>query len=240
MRSTIFAMLLGMLLGWGNTVLSQEVEFLNPDIIDYGEVPKGEEVKGEIKFVNKGSEPIELEEVRPQCGCTAVKPDKMVYASGEMAVIPFSVDTKKFRPGVIRKSIHVAFKNAPQLSKTIFIQAKVVTDLTVNPRFINFQQVTLNPDTLYTEFIEIENTSSRDIEITKIATTSELLKIHPESVVVPAGKSHLVRLELMPKTAGRHNTTVTIETNHSRMSEFSVPVFINIKDMKEAHPTSSK
>lgn len=237
MKSTILVMLLGLILGWGNIVFSQEVEFLNPDIIDYGDVPQGEEIKGEIKFVNKGSEPIELEGVRPQCGCTAVKPDKMVYASDEMAIIPFSVDTKKFRPGVIRKSIHVAFKNAPQLSKTIFIQAKVVTDLNVNPRFINFQQVMLNPDTLYSEFIEIENTSSEDIEITKISTTSDLLKIHPESVVVPAGKSHLVRLELTPKVTGRHNTTVTIETNNSRTPIFSVPVFINIR---ETHPTGSK
>lgn len=237
MKRVICAVLLGLVFGWTSGGFAQEVEFLNPDIIDFGEVQKGREIKGEIKFVNKGSEPIEVADVRPQCGCTAVKPEKMIYASGEMATIPFSVDTKKFRPGVIRKSIHITFKNAPALAKTVYIQAKVVTDININPRYINFQRVLLDPDTVYSEFIEIENTSSADIEITKISTPSELLKIHPVSTVIPAGKSHLVRVELTPKITGRHNTTVTIETNQANSSSFSVPVFINIK---EAHPTGSQ
>ncbi len=206
---------------------AQQVEFLHPKVIDVGKVPKGEVIKGELKFVNKSGEMVEIENIRPSCGCTAVTPDKMTYASGDTAIIPYTIETKDFN-GLIRKSIKITFKNAEPKSQMFFIQAQVIADININPRFINLLKVPLNPDSTITEFFEIENASEQPIEIERMASSKPFLKIIPESVTIPAGKSHLIRLEFTPEETGRFNAYVTIHTNHKTQPELRLPVFINV------------
>lgn len=208
---------------------AQQVEFLHPNVIELGKVQQGEILEGKIEFKNTGDVPVEIESIRPSCGCTAVTPEKMVYESGETAVIPFSIKTKNFS-GLIRKSIKVTFKNMEPRTYTFFAQATVVTDLNITPKYINFYQVDMNADTVITEYFEIENTSDATIEITKIRTDSKFLKVAPESVVVPSGKSHLVRLDFTPTEAGRHNTQIHIESSLKTENQKDLPVFIYVRD----------
>lgn len=209
--------------------LAQQVEFKNPQVIELGQVQQGDVLEGKIEFVNKGSEPVEIESIKPSCGCTAVTPEKMVYESGETAIIPFTIKTANFN-GLIRKSIKVTFKNVEPRTYSFFAQATVVTDLSISPKYINFFQVNLDADTTITEYFEIENTTDHPIEIYKIHTDSKFLQVSPESVVVPSGKSHLIRLDFRPAESGRHNTQIYLETNLKNESQKSVPVFIYVRD----------
>ena len=213
--------------------IAQTVEFLHPKIIEYGKIPQGEVIKGEIRFVNNGEMPLELDGVRPSCGCTAVKPDKMTFAAGETAVIPYEVKTVNFH-GIIRKTIQLTFKNATAEKETIVIQANVTTDMSINPRYVNFRNLSLNPDTTYTEFFEIENGSENSLAVTRIFSENAALKVTPAEVTIPPGKSHLIRLEFIPNKAGRQNAKVVIETNNPRVSSQNLSVFINVKENKAA------
>lgn len=208
--------------------MAQQIQFLNPKVIDMGQVLQGKVIEGEIRFVNIGSGVLELEKVKPSCGCTTVPPGRMSFASGDTAVIPFKIKTENFN-GVIRKSIKLVFKNVSPKSQLVVVQANVVTEVKVSPRFVNFQTVQFNPDTTITEFIEIENTSKHDVTLTRVYTKSKYLKIVPETTTVPAGKSFLIRLELHPAAPGHLNTTVKIDTDHPTQRHFTVPVFINVQ-----------
>ncbi len=223
-----FNVVLGFIVVLSFSLSAQQVEFLHPDVIEMGKIRQGEVIEGKIEFNNTGTEPVEIETVKPSCGCTAVTPDKMVYNSGEVASIPFTIETDKFQ-GVIRKNITVMFKNVTPKTKTIYVQANVVTDYSISPRFINFQKVPLNPDTTVSEFFEIENTSDNDIEISKIYAENEFVKVSPGSVTIPSGKSHLIRVEFVPNKTGRHNTSVVIEANHKAEKQRKLPVFINVQ-----------
>ncbi|MGH1362593.1 MAG: DUF1573 domain-containing protein [Calditrichia bacterium] len=207
---------------------AQQVEFLHEQVMDMGKVSKGDVITGEIVFKNSGSTPLELESIKPSCGCTAVTPKKMTYAPGETANIPYTLDTKNFS-GVIRKNIRINFKNADTKTHIVVVQAKIVTDLNISPRFINFQKVKLNPDTTYTEFFEIENESGGEIQINKIRSSNAHVSIFPESVTIPSGKSHLIRIELKPQETGRQNGQILIESDHKNQNELSIPVFINVR-----------
>ena len=211
---------------------AQQVEFKNPQVIELGKIQQGDILEGKIEFVNTGNEPVEIESIKPSCGCTAVTPEKMVYESGETAVIPFTIKTTNFN-GLIRKSIKVTFKNVEPRTYSFFAEATVVTDLNISPKYINFSQVNLDADTTITEYVEIENTTDHPIDIFKIHTDSKYLKISPESVVVPSGKSHLVRLEFKPTESGRHNTQIYLETNLKSESQKSIPVFIYVRDLQK-------
>ncbi len=204
---------------------AQEVKFLNDKVMDFGKVLQGEVIKGELKFTNVGDGAVEIERVETSCGCTAVTPTKMTYNSGETAVIPFTVKTANFS-GVIRKKITVVFKNVTPKSHSFVVQANVVTELTVSPRFISFQKISLNPDTTYTEYIEVDNLAHKKYSVTHIYPEKPLVKITPQSAEIPAGKSHLFRLEFTPEKPGRHSTRVVIETDHPTQSRMTIPVFI--------------
>lgn len=208
------------------------VEFLNPKVIDLGKISQGQVAEGKIEFVNRGSGPVEIEAIQPSCGCTAVTPSKMVYNPGETAVIPFSMKTAGFN-GVVRKTIKVIFKNIEPKTFIFTAQANVITELNITPNFVNFYQVPLRPDTTISEYFEIENTTDKAVEITKISTDSKFIKISPESVTIPPGKSHLVRIDLIPAEPGRHNTQVNIDSNLPTEGHKSLPVFIHILPDKQ-------
>lgn len=215
---------------------AQQVEFLNPEIIDFGKIPQGEVITGTISFVNKSPTPITVEDVRPSCGCTAVKPEKMVYASGETANIPFTIKTDKFS-GPITKTIRVIFKDVEPKTHVVTARATVITEVNVTPRFLNFQNIALNPDTLVTDFFEIENTTDHPVKIEKISSSSELITIVPSSATIAPGKSHLIRVEVRPRAVGRHSTSIFIETNNKKIVKKKLPVFFNVREM---HLTGSK
>ncbi|MCB0290178.1 MAG: DUF1573 domain-containing protein, partial [Calditrichaeota bacterium] len=137
-------------------LMGQQVEFKNPKMIEVGKISQGEKIQGTIEFTNTGSTPVEIAEVKASCGCTAVKPEKMVFASGESTSIPYTIDTERFS-GVIQKSISIIFKDMEPAAHTFFVRAEVVTSMTISPRYINFKNVTQNADTTLTEFFEITN-----------------------------------------------------------------------------------
>ncbi|RMF62023.1 MAG: DUF1573 domain-containing protein [Calditrichaeota bacterium] len=226
-------LLLVMITFWGfsSSLLAQQIQFLHPKVLDMGEVLQGNVIEGEIKFVNTGDGVVEIEKIKPSCGCTTVPPGKMNYASGDTAVIPFKINTKSFQ-GIIRKSIKITFKNVEPKSELIIIQANVLTEVKVAPRFLNFQSVPFNPDTTFTQFLEIENTSKKPVNITKIYTKSPYLKIIPTTATIPPGKSQLIRVELNPAQPGRLNNTIKIETDHPTQKQFTIPVFIFVQQKK--------
>ena len=228
-RATCFAIAMVVML----TITSfGQVKLLHDKIINHGAVKQGEVIKGNIQFVNKGKKPLELEDVRTSCGCTAVKPEKMIFEPGETATIPYSIETKQFT-GVIRKTIRLVFKDKSIRPEVIFVEANITTDLVISPRFINFQKVTLNPDTTLNEFIEIQNNSQNQLTIKKIYADNEMLTVFPSDTVIPPGKSHLFRVDLKPAKIGRFNSSITIETDHKNFLSKNIPVFINIREEKE-------
>jgi hypothetical protein len=228
-RASFIAVALLVLLTFG---ANGQVKLLHDKIINHGAVKQGEVIKGNIQFVNKGKEPLELEDVRASCGCTAVKPEKMIFEPGETAIIPYTIETKQFT-GVIRKTIRLVFKDKSIRPEVIFVEANITTDLVISPRFINFQKVALNPDTTLNEFIEIQNNSQNQLTIKKIYADNEMLTVFPSDTVIPPGKSHLFRVDLKPTKVGRFNSSITVETDHKNFLSKNIPVFINIREEKE-------
>ncbi|MCB0261027.1 MAG: DUF1573 domain-containing protein [Calditrichaeota bacterium] len=208
-------------------LMGQQVEFKNPKMIEVGKISQGEKIQGTIEFTNTGSTPVEIAEVKASCGCTAVKPEKMVFASGESTSIPYTIDTERFS-GVIQKSISIIFKDMEPAAHTFFVRAEVVTSMTISPRYINFKNVTQNADTTLTEFFEITNETDTPLAITKVYTDNQHVSAFPASVSIPAGKSHLFRIELKPIEVGRHNAKIMIQVDNQKDQEKALPIFVNV------------
>ncbi len=101
-------------------------------IQDFGTVPKGEKIKATFEVRNTGKAPLEINQVRPTCGCTVASFDRTIAPGGTGKVIA-EVDTAGFS-GPISKAVLV-FSNdptAPQVN--LVIKADVRAFVEVLPR----------------------------------------------------------------------------------------------------------
>lgn len=101
-------------------------------IIDFGAVPKGEKLKAVFEIKNTGQAPLEINQVRPTCGCTVANFDKTI-APGATGKVSAEVDTTAFL-GPISKAI-IVFTNDPQArNTTLLVKADVKAFIEVLPR----------------------------------------------------------------------------------------------------------
>ena len=205
-----------------------KVEYLTPTLIDFGKVREGQALDGEIKFVNRGNEPLVIGRVQPGCGCTVANVEKKSYDPGEKATISFTLKTNHFR-GLIRKGIQISFKNEDVPNERFTIQAQVTTDLEMTPQYLHFRNLVVNPDTMVTKYVKFKNSSNKKIHISKADYRSDLFRIIPETFSVPIGETYLLRVELKPKAVTRENTVVTFSTDLKEKPEVKLHVYSYIK-----------
>lgn len=189
-----------------------KIEYLTPKLIDFGDAREGEILNGTIQFVNTGDETVSINRVQPSCGCTLAELKRTDYAPGDTATIPFTLNTAHFS-GVVRKTIHIYFKDQQIPNEQITLQAKIFTELELNPSYLYFQNITVNPDTVITQYAKIKNQTDKPIHIAVAAYNNDNYKIIPEKFTVPAGETYLVRVEMVPRDARRDSITFTFETD---------------------------
>ncbi len=230
MRNGILVLLvLGIGLPCFSTV---KVDFMTPKLIDFGEVREGEILNGTIQFVNTGDETVSINRVQPSCGCTLAELNRTDFAPGDTATIPFTLNTTHFA-GLVRKSIHIYFKNQEIPNEQVTLQANIFTELELNPSYLYFQNITVNPDTVITQYAKIKNQSDKPVHISVAAYTNDNYKIIPEKFTVPAGETYLVRVEMVPRDERRDSITFTFETDLP--TKPSLPLYVSSR-IKSANP----
>ena len=101
-------------------------------IQDFGTVPKGEKIKAAFDVRNTGQAPLEINQVRPTCGCTVVNFTRTIPPGGS-GTINADVDTSAYT-GPISKAVLV-FTNDPATPQVnLVIKADVRSFIDVLPR----------------------------------------------------------------------------------------------------------
>lgn len=96
--------LLFIVLAFGVGSLNAQIEWLEKNY-NYGAIKEVDgPQKGSVRFVNKGNEPVYVNNVRSSCGCTNVEYPKGMIAPGDTASISF-VYNPKGRPGAFEKTV---------------------------------------------------------------------------------------------------------------------------------------
>ncbi len=101
-----------------------KIEF-EKDVIDYGQVAKGDDGVRIFKFTNTGDAPLIISRVYSSCGCTIPKQPEDPIKPGETGEISVKYDTK--RVGPIRKTITV-YSNAETPTVALKIKGRVLAD----------------------------------------------------------------------------------------------------------------
>jgi hypothetical protein len=100
------------------------VEFME-DSHNFGEIPEGEKVTHVFKFRNTGTNPLQVENVKPSCGCTTPDWSKEPIPVGEEGFVTMEFNSAG-KTGTQAKTLTVAFNNTDPKNKILKFSGEVI------------------------------------------------------------------------------------------------------------------
>ncbi len=150
-----------------------------PDKIkDFGTVPKGDKIKATFLVKNTGAAPLQINQVRPTCGCTVANFDHTIPAGGT-GKIEAEVDTTGFT-GPITKAVLV-FTNDPTTPQAnLVIKADVRAFVEAIPRnLLRFNVLQGEPAT---DKVILASADGSDFKVTGVDTGGGPYKVTTSEV----------------------------------------------------------
>ena len=143
---------------------AQHIQYFTPQVIDFGTVQEDSLLQGSILFMNTGSDPITIRNVRTSCGCTVAQVSKKECAPEDTMEVSFSFNTKGFG-GLVRKSVSILFQENDIENANFMIQANIIQVVDVQPKNFRFDIDQSNPDSIITDMLTIHNYWNQPLEI---------------------------------------------------------------------------
>ncbi len=196
-------------------------------ILDFGVVTKGEVIKADFVIRNTGTAPLEITQVRPTCGCTVAKHDRLI-APGATGMIHAEVDTASFS-GPNSKAVLV-FSNDPdnpQVNLVIKFDSRAFVEVFPKP-LLSFNVLQGEPAT---DKVVVATADGSPLRITGADTGGGPFKIDyrelPEKERLPNLKGQQWEVSVtVPADApqGMLNQKITLKTSNPKAPEVSVAV----------------
>ncbi len=95
---------------------------------DIGNVPAGKTAAISFKFMNTGSKPLYVINVRPGCGCTLADYPKEPILPGKTGIVKAGYNVHKDGQGDFRKNIRVTTNTKEKTDNYIFFYGTIVKD----------------------------------------------------------------------------------------------------------------
>ncbi len=92
---------------------------------NFGKVKEGTTVSHTFELVNKGSDVLNIKDIRTSCGCTAALVSSSTLKPGEKGTLKVDLDTKG-RQGKMSRTISIMSNDSEQSTKVITIYAEVL------------------------------------------------------------------------------------------------------------------
>jgi hypothetical protein len=158
--------------------------FTPTPVLDLGEIMQGETASGKFVIENRGTATLQIERIRPSCGCTTVKlsEDQKTIAPGGKVEIEAKFNSRG-RQGQQKKYVTITSNDPKTRSLRVTLQAMIKTLIEVRPGpILNVQEV--RPGTLIDKHVDLLPDSgetvltveSVDINKTGFRHTEEILK----------------------------------------------------------------
>lgn len=194
-------------------------------------VAKGEVITHDFEIRNDGDAPLQIENVRPACGCTVASFDKVI-APGKIGKIHASVDTTDFF-GPISKSIAVYTSDQENPKIQLVVRAKVMAYINADPGYARFLYVQREPTQPVTQRVWSED--GHPLKVLDVKTTSKKVSVafhqatEEERVAQVKGPQWLIEIEVLPNAeVGPLREEIEVITDHpkQRVSMIAVSGFV--------------
>lgn len=209
-----------------------KIEIVGGDTYDWGKVtPKDSPLKAKIKLKNAGNETLNIENVKPTCGCTTAPLDKNKLEPGETATMDVALNITN-RNEQVSKSIRISSNDPNNAMKVLQLKANVVVEVEVGPTpYFVYRDMEVGKET--ESSIKITNNSQKSISIELQESSPDNLIINfPKKVSLKPGESKDIISKIVPQTAGYFSSKVTLKTTHPDFDTIVIPGYGNVKESK--------
>lgn len=189
-----------------------------------GVLRTGQIVQQRFPFVNAGTQPVQITEVKPSCGCVAGSMEKQVLAPGENGFIDMELNTLSQAAGPHTWSLTIHYRTGTE-AKTLVLQAQatLITEVRITPAAL----VVYGEQATEHELVVTDIRPNR-LMITNVQASSSRIQIGPTKVGHNEGHAEEripVRLATdIPE--GRWDDVIQIHTDDPNYPMFRVPVTI--------------
>jgi hypothetical protein len=104
---------------------------------DFGTIPQGQKLEHVFIVMNTGDMPLSIKGIRPSYSSTAAQASSRVIQPGKASEIIVTFNSGNFF-GDIHKTIAIESDDRKVTPSTLSLNGKVIEEITVNPRQINF------------------------------------------------------------------------------------------------------
>jgi len=209
-----------------------KLEIVGGDTYNWGQVsPKDSPLKAKIKLKNSGNQTLNIENVKPTCGCTTAPLDKNILQPGETATLDVTLNVTS-RNQEVSKSIRITSNDPAQNLKVLQLKANVVVELEIGPTpYFVFKDMEVGKEAEAS--LVISNHSKKIVKIESIEITPENFVINiPKKITLKAGESKEIIGKVVPKEAGYFSSKLTLKTDFPDYETLVVPGYGNVKESK--------
>ncbi len=104
-------------------LLPPSLQWLDPLTHDFGSIPANVEVRHDFRFVNTGPEPILIDNVRTDCGCTAPDWNDEPVMPGKVGIVTVYYDARD--KGYFLKPVKV-FLRGQRKAVLLYVEGDVI------------------------------------------------------------------------------------------------------------------
>jgi len=186
----------------------------------FGVIKEGEKATYNFRIVNGGDEPLEIDRVAPDCGCTATFLSKKSLLPGEEGEIKVVFDSSK-RTGDFDKKIRVISNDPETATATLEIHGTIEhgpsPSIEVTNRKIDFGVISLKSPHDFA--ISVQNGGNKDLIISSIKNPRGEEFLSSEATI-PSNEKKILHLTYHPQKRGLVNESMTIYSNDPSRPRF--------------------
>lgn len=195
--------------------------YLPEETFKFTPVIDGQAVRHDFAVLNKGNAPLDLMEIKPDCGCTTVSYPKQIPAGGKGAIV-IDLDTTGYSAQHVAKSMLVRTndKNKPDFNLVILGYVKPFAD--INPAEAKLTG-TVGQEIKQT--VTIASTSENRFKILGIkAETGDNIRYHLVEMNQPGEKKYELTVYNKKKEKGTYIDTIQLRTDSNISPVVKIPV----------------
>ena len=201
---------------------------------DWGTVGP-QKLTAEIPIKNVGDGPLQIESVRPSCGCTAAPLDDYLLDPGQTTLMRITFDVSR-RNGMTRKSV-VIYSDDPEKATTIVqLQANVQRPIAFEPdvQYLIFQDAKVGEET--NASIRITNQGEEDLTLFPPSLAEESgisVNLVEETVLAPNETFEFVAT-VTPTSTEQIMSEMTLRTSVEAMPERVFKLYGRVEEVSDA------
>jgi hypothetical protein len=200
---------------------------------DFGRITSTEPVRHEFIFTNVGQATLQINEVRPSCGCTTAGTWDRTVEPGKTGKIPIQFNVAGFS-GMISKSITVTCNDPTQPTVLLTLKGTIWKPIEVTPSYAYFF-VNENSVSNETRSIRIISNLDEELKITEVLCTNAAFRT--ELKTHKPGKDYELVIGLVPPLPSTTvQSPITIKTSSTNMPVISVNVFATVQPTVAVSP----